>query len=46
MKLELSENLVEEILELDEKFDNANEDCFESAAELIGVIAEKINEQK
>ena len=46
MKLELSENLVEEILELDEKFDNANDDCFENAAELIGMIADKIRAQK
>ena len=46
MKLELNENLVEEILTLDAKFDgNASDDCFEEAAEIIGMLAEKINAQ-
>jgi hypothetical protein len=47
MKLELNENLIEEILAVDAEFDNnATDDTWEHAAELIGVLAEKINEQK
>lgn len=47
MKLELNENLIEEILAVDAEFNNlATDDTFEHAADLIGVLAEKINEQK
>ena len=47
MKLELSENLIDEILVVDAEFDNnANDETFEHAAELIGEIAEKIRNQK
>lgn len=47
MKLEISENLVEEILTLNAKFDdNATDDCFEDAAEIIGILADKLTEAK
>ena len=47
MKLELNENLIEEILAVNAEFDNlATDETFEHAAELIGVLAEKIDEQK
>lgn len=47
MKLEINDNLIEEILTVDAEFDsNASDDTFEHAAEIIGILAEKINEQK
>ena len=46
MLVDINDNLIEEILHLDAEFDkNASDDCFETAADLIGVLAEDIRNQ-
>ena len=45
MNIELSEDLINRIVKLNENFDESNEDCFEDAANLLYEVYEKIIEQ-
>lgn len=46
MNIELSEDLINRIVKLNENFDESNEDCFEDAANLLYEVYEKIIEQR
>lgn len=46
MNIELSEDLINRIIKLNENFDESNEDCFEDAANLLYEVYEKIIEQR
>lgn len=47
MLVEINDNLIEEILHVDAEFDNnATDETFEASAELIGILAENIRNQR